>query len=77
MGTTISLFNYAEAVDWLQSNVGKKIKRTFEDLRGDGWCIKNSYYHVPSSSTPYMPVYIVYIIDRERAVEFALIFGTN
>ena len=77
MGTTVSLSDYGNAVKWLRSNVGEKIKKTGPPLRGVGWHVEHGHYYLAGSSAPYVPVFIVYVDDVEKAVEFSLIFGNS
>lgn len=77
MGTIVDLGTYAYAVKWMRTNIGETIIHEQNVVRGHGWTVDYSRVHVEGSNTPYQPIFEIHIDDREKAVEFALIFGNS
>lgn len=77
MGTIVDLGTYAYAVKWMRDNVGKTIIHEQNVVRGHGWTVDYSRQYTEDSATPYQPIFVINIDDREKAIEFALIFGNS
>ena len=78
MGTVIGIWDLAAALAWLRSNVGEQfavdpIDEKPYELMGQGWYVFTSH-KVVGGSTPYMPINIVRIDNKEKSIEFSLIF---